>query len=129
MKMLVLAAVLCAAEVGQDIPRPDPRLSRDTLIPYAISLLEREKYTEFIEQVASPEDLERVLKTRTIEDIVKTFTKEKKDLAIAALKRIEGAIPRVADGGAEAEYDVDLPGEAARTIRFVKIDKLWHIRN
>lgn len=127
----VLSSFLIAGQQGPATPdQVDPRTELRSTIEFALELLDEEKHQEYIEKLAFPADLKTALKSRELDDLVASFSKDKSKVTLAVLKKIKSIEPKLNEAGTVAEFPVDTKYFFARDkIVFEKADGLWYIRN
>ena len=129
MKLMALALLLFAAPEAEPPPNANPRTELNTAIPYALQLVKQEKYEQFINEFAPPDELQKVLAARKIDDLVRSFSKEKATQIVAVLTSLQDAQPRLDESGTVAEYVVSVPNFPKKKVVFEKIGDHWYIRN
>ena len=127
MTALLLTITLLAP--GDDPADSDPRAELKTAIAYALDLLEKEDYQQFIQQMAHPEDLKSTLAARKLDELVRSFSKEKGAVTLTVFKRIQSADPQLSDDGRRAVFTADVPGFSPKKLTFSRVDGLWYLRN
>jgi hypothetical protein len=126
---LALLMGVCTTVLAGD--KPDPREDLATAVPEAIRLLKERKYEDFIASFVSPEELEpiRDRKKMSIKEVAAKFEKTHAALLLKILQSIEGKQPTLAEDRASATFQHDVNGAHSPVITFVKVDKLWYIKN
>ena len=129
MHLIVLTIALVAGQPAADEPAVDPQSQLDTTISFALQLLADEKYQDFIQKLAYPDELEEILKTHEIEDMARSFAKEKAATVTAALKQAKDAEPTLKEEGTIAVFELADADDSKTKIVFEKKGDLWYIRN
>ena len=125
--IVMLAALLTWADAKQ--PTADPPAELTSAIDNALDLLAKKDYEQYLKQFAHPEDLEKILKTRTMDELVRLLAKGKAEKMIAALKQVKQEKPVLKDSDSVAEYSVDVANQAKTTMIFAKVGERWYLRN
>jgi len=107
----------------------DPRENLISAITDAIFLLENKKYQSFIEKYALPEDLEKILKKESMDELVENFSKGKAQKVLNALKLAKELTPKFEENGSKAIFLKNDVGGMSKDMVFKKVDKLWYIAN
>lgn len=123
-----LASFISLSVISQEA-KPDPRENVDTAVKEAIRLVEAKEIATFIMQFAHPDDLKKILKGKTIEELAEQFSAQKSANLLLALKEIDGKKPELSEDGTQAMFKVDLKTAPGGRIVFQKSGKLWYIRN
>jgi hypothetical protein len=104
------------------------------VIPFGISLLEKQDYQTFLKTFVEPEHLAKQTKGKTFVEFANAFAKEKADALLAMMKATKGVEPKLEKNGDVAIFTI--PEETAKAanlsrseIAFVRIEKKWYIRN
>lgn len=123
-----LASFISLSVISQEA-KPVPRENVDTAVKEAIRLVEAKEIATFIMQFAHPDDLKKILKGKTIEELAEQFSAQKSANLLLALKDIDGKKPELSEDGTQAMFKVDLKTAPGGRIVFQKSGKLWYIRN
>ena len=93
---LLVLLTLAAPAIDQDAAdASQPQAALATAIPHALALIESKQYEKFIRQYAVPSQLKKVLKQKTLDEIVRGFAKDHAARILLILK---------ADPGEAAEH-------------------------
>ena len=122
--MLTFSVTVFAQET-----KPNPFEKLDTAIPEGIQLLEKKEYVKFLSHFVTPSELVKIQETMKLEDLAKMFGGSRGADMLKAFKEIEKAKPELSDDGKNATYKLKAPIRNKDQITFVKIKKLWHIKN
>ncbi len=129
MRILIASAILIspfAATAQADEPPSDLTKA----VAAAIKLLEAEQYEKFITTHAHPGELNKLLQTRTLEELVRKVAKNKGKHLVAALKQTQSLEPKLSESGKKATYLIKIPNRTAKqSMVFEKVDDIWRIRN
>ena len=98
-------------------------------IEQGISLLENQKYEAFLIRIPVPEELERMRKNRSMEEIARTFSKQHAPRLLGMLNQIKDEKPVISDEGRRAEYNVDWKNFSRKKLVFLQISGRWHLHN
>ncbi len=128
MKLIVMLAVLVTWADTKE-PTVDPPAELTAAVDNALDLLVKKDYERYLKEFAHPEDLEKILKTRTMDELVRLLSKGKAEKMIVALKQVKQEKPVLKDSGSVAEYSVDVPNQAKTKMIFAKVGKRWYLRN
>lgn len=128
MKSIVMLAVLLTGADTKE-PTADPPAELTATIDNALDLLAKKDYEQYLKQFAHPEDLKKILKTRTMDELVRLLAKGKAETMIAALKQVKEKKPVLRVSGSVAEYSVDVPNQAKTKMIFAKVGERWYLRN
>ena len=101
----------------------------NTAISDGIRLLEAREYTEFLKRYVAPADLERLIKTTSLEDFSREFSGSKASRLLEVLKLIQGKKPDADSSGTSATFQLQSPIGGKSSITFVRIEKNWYIQN
>ncbi len=107
----------------------DPRENLVSAINDAIHLLENKEYQSFIEKYALPEDLEKILKKESMDELVEGFSKGKAEKVLEALKFASELDPKYDETKTKATFSKAEVGGLSKDIVFKKVDKYWYIAN
>ena len=127
--LLALVFTMVTFSVSAQETKPNPFEKLDTAIPEGIQLLEKKEYVKFLSNFVTPSDLVEIKKTMKLEDLGKMFGGSRGADMLKAFKEIEKAKPELSDDGKNATYKLKVPIGNKDQITFVKIKKLWHIKN
>ncbi len=122
--MLTFSVTVFAQET-----KPNPFEKLETAIPEGIQLLEKKEYVKFLSNFVTPSELVKIQETMKLEDLAKMFGGSRGADMLKAFKEIEKAKPELSDDGKNATYKLKAPIGNKDQITFVKIKKLWHIKN
>ena len=87
---LLVLLTLAAPAIDQDAAdASQPQVALATAIPHALALIESKQYKKFIRQYAVPSQLQKVLKQKTLDEIVRGFAKDHAARIILILKEIQ----------------------------------------
>jgi hypothetical protein len=131
MPVVILLALLT---VGGSVPaavQADPREQLPTAIAHGIGLLEKKDYTRFMQDFISPNDLKSVLGSEPAISaaMAERFGTQKAPQVLQALREAQTATPAYEDNGQTAVYPLKTPIGSRNSMAFVKVGKLWYIRN
>ena len=126
---LVFTMLTFSVSVSAQETKPNPFEKLDTAIPEGIQLLEKKEYVKFLSNFVTPSDLAEIKKTMKLEDVAKMFGGVRGAGMLKAFKEIEKEKPELSDDGKNATYKLKVPIGDKDQITFVKIKKLWHIKN
>ena len=110
-------------------PKTDPRERLETAIPEAIRLIEAKELVALVKNFVAPEDLKKITRDSTIEEVAKKFEGKKADRLREALLAAKEVEPTFDETGTTATYRFKMPVDGRTTITFTKVGKLWYIRN
>lgn len=130
--LLTLAAVCgftALTSTATAAPAADPRAKLDTAIDEGIRLLEDEEYIKFVKMFVPPDELKKITEKRSIEEFAEGFGEKNAPRLKKVLKSIKGSEPTIDDDGKMATYELKEAVGSKKTISFVKIDKLWYLKN
>jgi hypothetical protein len=125
--IIMLAALLTWADAKE--PTADPPAELTAAIDTALDLLAKKDYEQYLKEFAHPEDLEKILKTRTMDELVRLLAKGKAEKTITALKQVKDKKPVMKDSDSIAEYSVEVPNQAKTKMIFAKVGERWYLRN
>ena len=98
-------------------------------IAEGIALLEEKKYEAFLSRFPVPEELARMRKNRSVEELARTFSKQHAARLLSMLRQIQSKEPQLSDEGRRAEYGVDLKNFSQNKLVFLKISDRWYLHN
>ncbi|RLD80914.1 MAG: hypothetical protein DRJ10_06820 [Bacteroidetes bacterium] len=107
----------------------NPRENLVSAISDAIQLLENKNYQSFIEKYAMPEDLEKILKRESMDELVESFSDGKAEKVLNALKLASELEPKYDESGNKAIFSKGDVGGMSKDMVFRKVDKYWYIAN
>ena len=106
-----------------------PRENLVSAISDAIQLLENKNYQSFIEKYAMPEDLEKILKRESMDELVESFSDGKAEKVLNALKLASELEPKYDESANKATFSKNDVGGMSKDMVFRKVDKYWYIAN
>ena len=77
----------------------------------------------------TPEELEAVLRRRSLADLAKDFADRNAEDLMRMLRAIEGAVPTINASGNMATFEFTAPIDGKKTITFKKVGKYWYLPN
>mgnify|MGYP006100860509 FL=1 len=98
-------------------------------IAEGITLLEEKKYEAFLGRFPVPEELDRMRKNRSMEELARTFSKQHAPRLLGMLRQIQSKEPQLSDEGQRAEYRVDWKNFSQNKLVFLKISGRWYLHN
>lgn len=107
----------------------DPREKLETAIPEAIKLLEKEEFETFLEKFVPPDDLKKITAKTPLSEMAKGFGERKALRLLKILKAANGNKPTIDADGKTAVYELKEPVEGKMDISFIKVGKLWYLKN
>ncbi len=107
----------------------NPRENLVSAISDAIQLLENKNYQSFIEKYAMPEDLEKILKRESMDELVESFSDGKAEKVLKALKLASELEPKYDESGNKATFSKNDVGGMSKDMVFKKVEKFWYIAN
>ncbi len=107
----------------------DPREDLISAITDAIHLLENKETQTFIEKYALPEDLEKILKKKSMSELVEDFSKGKGEKVLIALRLAKKLKPMYSESGNKASFLKSEVGGLSKDLVFTKFDNLWYLAN
>lgn len=127
---LLVLWTLAAPAIDQDAAdTSQPQTALATAIPHALALIESKQYEKFIRQYAVPSQLKKVLKQKTLDEIVRGFAKDHAARILLILKQIQEKQPSINTAGTVAEYPTDVKNFSRKKVVFEKIGGLWYLQN
>ena len=126
---LVFTMLTFSVSVFAQETKPNPFEKLETAIPAGIQLLEKKEYVKFLSNFVTPSELVKIQETMKLEDLAKMFGGVRGADMLKAFKEIEKEKPELSDDGKNATYKLKVPIGDKDQITFVKIKKLWHIKN
>lgn len=114
--------------VAQDV-KPESREALETAIPDGIRLLESKEYKAFVENFVPPADLKKIIEGTSLEEFAKNFGERKAPRLLEVLKEIKGTKPSLDDKGTKATFALKEEKHGKKSITFVKVAKLWYLKN
>ena len=76
-----------------------------------------------------PEELDRMRKNRSMEELARTFSKQHAPRLLGMLRQIQSKEPQLSDEGQRAEYRVDWKNFSQNKLVFLKISGRWYLHN
>ena len=131
MTLVTLCAVLVLGATPPAAVQADPREQLTTAVAHGIKLLEAKDHLRFMKEFISPDDMKKVLGSRPEIDatMAQKFGEQKAPLLLEALKDAQKGTPRYDAEGVTAVYPLKTPIGGREVLAFVKVGKLWYIRN
>ncbi len=130
---LLLATVLALLTISVAVSAQETKLNPfeklDTAIPKGIELLEKKQFVEFLSNFITPDELAEVKKTMTLKQLAEGFGKHKGERMLKIFKEIKGTKPVLSKDGATASYKLKAAVDNKSEITFIKINKVWHVKN
>jgi hypothetical protein len=128
MKLLIAATILGLATTT--VTAADAPVDLTKAVAVGIELLEDEQYEKFITTYMRPAELKKLLESKTMDELVRKFSKNKANRLVAVLKQTQSLEPEVSESGETATFLIKLPDRAVKKpLVFEKIDKLWRLCN
>ena len=121
-------AILCLLLTGH-VGFADEAQSLQATINKGISLLEEKKYEAFLGRFPLPDELARMRKNRSMEELARTFAKQHAARLLGMLKQIKEEKPQLSDEGRRAEYAVSWKNFSKSKLVFLKIEDRWYLHN
>lgn len=109
--------------------KTDPREKLTTAIPEAIKLLEKKEFETFLKKFIPPDDLKKITEKTPLPEMAKGFGERKAPRLLKILQAVEGSEPTIDDDGQTAVYELQEPVEGKKDISFIKVGKLWYLKN
>ncbi len=124
--LLVLLAITAPST---DSKGANPQADLATAIPHALSLIQADEFEQFIQHYAVPDELEKILKQKTVAELVRGFAKDHAARVTLLLEEIQDKKPEMSADGNIAQYPIGLKNFSRHKIVFEKIGGLWYLRN
>lgn len=131
MPLVMLCAVLVLGSTPPATTQADPREQVSTAVAHGIKLLEAKDYMRFMKDFISPNDMQKVLGSRTEIDaaMAQKFGEQKAPLLLEALREAQKTKPAYDPEGMTALFPLKTSIGGRNTLEFVKVGKLWYIKN
>ena len=131
LKIIILLALLLSFSACKTKKQTivNPRENVISAITDAIFLLENKEYQAFIEKYAAPEDLEKILNKKSIDELVKDFAEGKAEKVLNVLKLASKLEPKYDKSGNKATFSKNEVGGMSKDMVFKKVEKFWYIAN
>ena len=129
MTTLIFAVLIGLGSGEKEEPAANPQAELNSAISYGLELLNEKDYENFIQKLARPADLKKILETKKLDELVEAFSSDKAKKTILALKHIQNVEPTLNEDGTVAEFPLELNGFPQKTIVFERVEGLWYIRN
>ena len=107
----------------------NPRENIATAIPDAIKMLTNEDYKTFFETYVMPETLEMILSSKSMDEMVESFSKKKAQQLLDALNLAKNATPKYDGSGKKVTFSKDDIKGMSKSLVFEKLGKYWYIAN
>ena len=107
----------------------DPRTGLRTTISEVIHLLEKKDHAALLKRVVPPEQLQRILKKQTFEQLVEGFSTNNAARLLAVLRSIKDVGPKLDSTGRVATFTLVKPMGGKKAIVLKKIGRFWFISN
>ncbi|HCD00281.1 MAG TPA: hypothetical protein DER64_07100, partial [Planctomycetaceae bacterium] len=107
----------------------DPRTGLRTVVSEVIHLLEKKDHATVLKRVVPPEQLQRILKKRTFEQLAEEFSTTKAARLLTVLRLIKDARPRLDATGRVATFTLVEPVGGKKSIVLRKSGRFWYIAN
>lgn len=127
--LLILALLAVPADAQSAEAEANPQAALSTAIPHALTLIEGKQYEKFIRQYAVPAELKKILKQKTMDELVRGFAKDHAEKITLILNRIGSEKPHFSANGTVAEYPVEIKNFSQKKLVFEKISGRWYLRN
>jgi hypothetical protein len=99
---------------------PTPAERVQAILPHWLDLLARGDDARFLDEAVVPEELAKVVGSRSKDALVKSFKEDKHDDLVGILEKLRGAKPtRVVDEGRRTRVTYDVPGEPQITFQVI----------
>ena len=105
----------------------DPRESIESAIIDCISLLENKEYEALLSKYVYPDDLEKILKDKSMDELIKSFSKGKAERLLKALKFAKTQEIEYKENNTVGVIQLGEGFKGPDEIVFIKKDKLWYI--
>ena len=129
MNILPLILILLPLASDGQAAEISPRTELQSAIPYALDLLAKENYEQFILEFARPDELQKKLEVKAIDELVRMFAKDSAGHVQTVLESIRDAEPKMNEEGNVATYGVDVINFSRTEIVFERVESFWYIRN
>ena len=124
--LLILLTITAPAT---DSKGANPQADLATAIPHALALIQADEFENFIRHYAVPDELQKILKQKTLEELVRSFAKDHAARIALLLEEIQDKQPKLSSDGNVAEYPIHLKNFSRKQLVFEKINGLWYLRN
>jgi hypothetical protein len=94
-----------------------------------IAMLDSKQYETFIERFVMPEDKVKKLKSKTMDQLVLGFAREKADSLERIFQSLKTKTPEISDDGKKATYTIEMEPRKKQKIEFRRIGNEWYLKN